>query len=324
MFLHNHTDKPIVCRRGDVEVPDRGISLRFANVLSFDCYRSDGARWILDSSASCPVPLRRVLQAAAWDGTSLTAHGTVATPIHGQRTRAVRIQAGSVSRTLIATGPRSWLRQGRDYVPGPPAGWQPMTLCWSFAFGGSVEMPAGKDPHSGLPHPAFTAVHPQNPLGKGFTPHPTPDGTEPPRLELADEPLKRFGDLPLPGCFAPLGVELAGMAMRPHEHHPLRNTSHASMLGPAHVAPGYLVLRWQPPGTPIELTGVVRPLSFVIPTATVRIEPRSRGNGKSGVRLRALHLDADDQTVTCIWQHALVTENRPLPDIDVALASTPS
>lgn len=319
MFIRNSTGREIICRRGDAELPSRGLSVRFANVMSYDCYHQGESSLQVEPEATCPVELRRALDATAWDGTSVTAVGSVRPPEQGLLMRQVALRVGAVARTLVARGPRHWVRRGQEWEPSAPAAWQPLSMCWTAAFGGSVQLDAGKDETSGLPRPAFTAMHPQNPDGKGFTPHDRPEGVELPRLELLEDQLTRFGDLPLPGCFAPLEPRLAAMASRPHLRHPLHETSYGSLLSPLHVAPGYVVFPWLAAGTRVELTGLNGALSLSIPAATVRVlASRPRGFG-TGVRLRAIHLDADRRQVSCVWQHAFVTERRSLPDLEITL-----
>jgi len=317
MFVRNPTDREIVCKRDHIDFEKHGVSLRFANVMTVDCYRLVNRSWRLATELPVPQALHACFNATAWDGTSVTASGAIAAPPRGKLAQRVGLRVGEIQRTLVARAARRWLRQRDKLVLGTDEEWQPMALDWSQAFGGSVEMPAGKDPISGLPRPAFVGMHPQNPIGKGFAPEDRAEGLELPRLELLEDQLTRFGELPIPGCFAACGGRLSGLTARIPEKHPLAMGSYRSLLAPHHVAPAFLIMPWLATGTQVHLNGVETELRFELPTSTLKVRARSKHPVRQGTRLRAINLDADAQSVTCVWQHAVVTKRATLPDLEI-------
>jgi uncharacterized protein YjbI with pentapeptide repeats len=95
----------------------------------------------------------------------------------------VRVRMGAVDKTLRVTGDRSWTN---DDVPTAPVAFTEMPLTWARAFGGD----------------GFAL----NPLGMGFAPVPSADGTTRPLPNLEDprEMVRTPNDRPAPAGFGPL------------------------------------------------------------------------------------------------------------------------
>lgn len=138
------------------------------------------------------------------------AHSASGEPI---RQMSVRLQVGSVIRELVVTGDRHWIERGSEARIGPAEPFTEMTLDWSRAFGGTVEVEIDEG--------AFLDVSdPRNTLGKGFDHIQRAEGMDAvfrcpdgypsflqerplPNLEDPDDRVTAWDDAPLPVCWAP-------------------------------------------------------------------------------------------------------------------------
>jgi uncharacterized protein YjbI with pentapeptide repeats len=94
----------------------------------------------------------------------------------GEPAALVRLELGSLTARLVATGPRSFDASG---VPGPHGPFQPVPLRWENAYGGRGSS--------------------ANPAGTGLTP-----GSPLPRLEDPDRLIRSRESRPPPACFGPI------------------------------------------------------------------------------------------------------------------------
>jgi hypothetical protein len=198
------------------------------------------------------------------------------------------------------------------------ARFESITLSFAKAFGGGFDILPGIDEASGLPHPGGRATYPLNGDGIGYYRDPASAKHAPlPNIELADQMIASWDDKPVPGCFVPC-PSLVGLRLQTPALLALLKGSSAettdrrvefsvrAALKVLHHAPGYLIFDALGAGTPIRLEGLGRrPLSFDVPTPEAAVYLR-RGREKTGVSgtLRSLHVDADQETVSCVVGHA--------------------
>lgn len=332
MFVYNRTDHHVVCKRGELHPRDAG-RLCMAAFMSTEVHRpSDADRgaqegasgrhpngWEWDPTADVPSAVERARTAPAWIGTSVTVSGFIRMPERGALARRVRVRVGGRSCELVARGRRHWIRDRHALVPSAPASWEPLTMSWTEAFGGGHDVPAGREATAGLPYPAHHAAHPTNPSGKGFfTSAEHALDKEVPRIELLDDQLIAFGQMPIPGCFGPCDARGAGLRLPLPKGHPLAPQGYASPLAMAHSAPAYMIFPWQAEGTAWEVEGFEGDARGLIPSPQIVVRAHRRaGRARYGARLRALHIDTNTKSMCVVWQHLVLTPARALPDIEI-------
>lgn len=320
MFAINHTGEGIVCRHGEVGRAGEWPALRYATFMTSETYsrRADG-KWERLPGEVLPGILQLAVDAPAWDGTSVTASGWIRPPERNHEARRVALTVGDREVVVVARGERRWVGRGGQLSIGPAAAWTPLRMQWEEAFGGTFDVPAGREERTGFPCPAFVGRHPQNPRGKGFYRSARDaEGKALPRLELLENQLSHFGELPTPGGFAPVPPECVGLSIRLPDSHPLASGSRHSVVAAHHLAPAYQILSWQPPGTRIVSRGFDSDFELVIPDPRVRVRPRRPTRKlRVGTRARLIHVDADSPRATVVWQHAAVTEREELPDLEI-------
>lgn len=318
MFIDNRTNIPIISQRAREALPD-GRQLHFVVLMEPSIYECSSRGWLLNEDASVPEELELAMSCPIWDGTSITATGSVQPPLRGTLARRVTLGVDDYELRLVARGTRRWVRAGNAVVPGGVEAWTPLTMGWNEAFGGRHTIAAGRDPHSGLPHPEYVAGHPQNHCGKGFFPHADAAvGNELPRIELLEDQLTTFGQNVLPGCTAPAVELAAGMTAPLHPDHALFAKRYRSLFPLNHIAPAYLVMSSRPADTRVFSKGLEGDLELTIPSPRARpFQRRHRPGLKYGARLRAAHLDASRRRATVIWQHLVATFNTRIPDLEI-------
>jgi hypothetical protein len=191
-------------------------------------------------------------------GVDLFVFGRVYPP-SGTRSMRVHVRAGGFLREAVASGRRTWIRDGRGgLVSSEPEPFSSFPLTLDHAFGGTTEA-------DGLQVP-----FPDNALGKGF--HATAEqalGRELPNLEEPNHMMNHWNDMP-PACGFGFCPRVNGARMlngtvrdaqeqnildfRPH----LFNQAFVPMIAPALA-----------PGDPVELVGFSPqgPVRFMIPAA---------------------------------------------------------
>lgn len=319
MFVKNRTDIAVVCRRGELPAIEARAQQRFAAVMTTEAFKL-GAGGALEPlpSEELPKELKAAAEAPLWDGTSVTLSGAIRAPERATLARRVELRVGGITRTIVARGRRVWTSSGTTLVPSRPGPWEPLAMRWEEAFGGKHPMAAGRDEATGLPAPEYTAMHPMNPIGKGFFMRARlAEGQEVARLELLEDQIQRFGQPVVPGCFAPCGPEVTGVRL-PLDGHASASGAYMTVLCAVHAAPAYLIFAWLVPGTEIEVRGMERDVRLSVVRSGARLRARRPGSGaKYGARLRAAHVDADRGVVFFVWQHLVLTDRPTLPDFEV-------
>lgn len=322
MFIKNKSQASFVCRRAELPKTGDAPPQRFAAIQIADAYRFVGPDRLEPATKPAPDAIEPACAAPLWHGTSITVVGEVRPPEHGALARRVELRAGDFTRTLVARGARKWQRgTSGGLSPSKPAPWEPLSMTWSEAFGGRVEVAAHRDPRSGLPVPKHLLLQPHNHDGKGFV---LADADaldqELPRLELLEDQLTHPTHQPLPGCFAPRGAGQAALAWVQGSH-PSLTGAVSSPIAPSLTAPGYLVFDWMKPGATIAVSGMARDMAFTVRASRCALKASRDGRGaRYGMRLRAVHIDANEGMVWLVWQHLVLAAGPRLPDVDVVMA----
>ena len=316
MFVRNRTSHEPVLARGHI---DDQTSVACVAVRVDYRVRPDGALGMLRGERS-EDELPDVRRHAVWLGVSVTASGLVRPPVRAPFTRIVRLEVGDARHELTVFGPRRWRREsGGDLVPSTPEPFEPVPLTWSHAFGGSAVLEPGYLPGTELPHPGGKLVYPLNPDGVGFYPSASAALEQPlPQIEYSDCLIRRWHDRPEPAGFAPCPA-LAGLRLRTTElSRSIATSRDASMRANAeelavnalrmhHHAPGRLVVARLARGTRLRLEGLGSgACAFTVPESpiAVRWQGSRQRNGEIPGRLRALHIDAENTTVSIVFAHA--------------------
>jgi hypothetical protein len=161
-----------------------------------------------------------------------------------------------------------------------------------------------------------------NPGGRGFYPDKRAATDQPlPEIERPEQLIKRWSDQPAPAGLSPC-PELHGLRVPAQRGGLGRDLTSggdladlaATVAGNAllmslrmqHHAPGDLVLPDVDAGTPLALAGLGRsPLRCPIPASPVRVRTRRRRNEEDvRPRLRSVHLDGDQRTMTAVYGHS--------------------
>jgi hypothetical protein len=257
---------------------------------------------------------------ALWQGTSVTAAGTVHAS-HASPTRGlVSIAVGQVVRRLAVFGERRWFRDRSGSLrASEPRPFDALALSFALAFGGAVDVAPGLFPCTDLPFPGGRLGYSLNEGGVGFyLDEQSAEGRALPNFETAESLIQRWDDRPVPGCFAPcpdlaglrsFGSEVAG------EDPSSPNAIVSGLLRGLHHAPGYLIFEDQPPGTSIALAGIGREaIRFELPPPPVRVRLRRGASAREArARLRSVHVDADRSTVACTWGYSFIYDDGSAP-----------
>ncbi len=88
---------------------------------------------------------------------------------HRVTRRIVTLSVGDVTRQIVVTGDRRWVRRLGSWVSTPPETFDRMELTWERAFGGECDVWLDADS-------PLAVSHPLNRLGRGFDPMPMVEG----------------------------------------------------------------------------------------------------------------------------------------------------
>jgi len=253
-----------------------------------------------------------------WREVSVTAAGTAFGPSRPPHVCPVSLTIGSEVARLIVFGPR-WFRRTlvSDLEPSKPEPFDEVTLSWERAFGGEYVVPPGLQPGTGLPHPGMRARYALNPSGVGFyadrqsaTDQPLPDIERPDQLvkptPAGFSPCPELAALRFPARYHGRGRDLAKGSTASDPRVAAFEDAAAMTLRMQHHAPGDLVLPVVLPGTAVALVGLGRaPLRFLVPPSPISVRARRLGQDEiAPPRLRSLHVDADQRTLTVVYDHA--------------------
>lgn len=249
-------------------------------------------------------------------GCSVTAAGTVYGPSAPPFVKIVTFKIGAETRRLAVFGERRWKPDlFGELGPTEPQRFDAVPLSFDSAFGGAFVLPPGVFPGTDLPHPGGKVPYPLNDHGIGFySDKESATGGRLPLVELADQPITKWTDRPLPGGFTPCPelpplrhyrLKLSPPPARPGDRpspEAIDAVTIEGMLLSIHHAPGYLVFDAVPAGTPIELQGAGKePIRFELPAPPARVQTRREKERKDLTPVaRSVHVDADRRTVSCV------------------------
>lgn len=306
MFVQNNSACPVRLARAHVSdaLHVAAVTLRAEYRISESgLVPWEGPRTPLDTD-----PPKSVAEEPLWEGTSVTAAGSVLGRLQAPAVARVDLHVGIETRTLLVFGERRWLRNAGKLARGVPAPFEEVPLSWSLAFGGSYELAPGLDPVSRRPHPGGRVPHPLNPGGMGFyKDERAAEGQPLPAIEWREGGITTWSDQPRPAGLAPC-PDLVGL--RAPTAPPVESGDPEwhlrTVLRSLHHAPGELVFADLPPGTPIRLAGVgASPVSFEIPPSPVRVATvRGKSTEAAGFRVRSVHVSRGDGAVLVDYAHA--------------------
>jgi hypothetical protein len=326
VFVHNETKLRASLKKGAIERPERPLGEDpfndpgtptlervFATVAVHERFRWERGR-LIPEAGPLPKELDAAFEAPLTNGTSVTVAGVVDGSTRGMLARRVRLGVGEESLDLVCRGPRQWMRSGQRLVPSEPAPFEPFALDWKHAYGGVLSLPPGRDPRSGLPHPAGELPHPMNPAGVGYAPYGSiREGVPLPRVELLHDQMVSPEDSPIPGGVTPCS-DLPNMRWRiPYDPRTqLSRSCHRSPFFIHHPAPFYLVFDALRLDAVVTLTGLRGgDVSFTVPPSRSRVRWDGLSGGSAvGTRIRALHVDVDQSAAHVVVQHTVATRNR--------------
>lgn len=317
MFVKNRTPFRPVLAKGNLSDSIAVGAISIEHV--YRILRDGRLELCAERPATQPTDPPDILRQPVWAGASVTAAGTVHGPSAAPFLRPVSLTVGREIRRLVVFGERRWQSTiFGELEASAPERFESMELSFAKAFGGGVDILPGIDERSGLAQPGGRSPYPLNGDGIGYYRDLASAKHAPlPNIELADQMITRWDDKPMPGCFVPcptlVGLRLQTPALlallkgRSAETAERRvEFSVRAGLNLLHHAPGYLIFDGLGVTTPIRLEGLGgRPLSFGVPPpeAAVHLRHRRERTGVSGV-LRSLHVDADQETVSCVVGYA--------------------
>lgn len=315
MFIRNRSTFSVALARGNLagNIAVGAVSLRTE-------HRVIGARLLpceepLPSHPTDPPDPSRI---ALWFGASVTAAGEVYGPTAAPFARWATFTVGSAVARLRVSGERRWRRTIlSELAASDPLPFERITLSFTRAFGGSIDVPPGLFPGTDLPFPGGRLGYATNPDGIGFhLDQAAAAGSLLPSFELANQLISKWDDRPEPGGFSSC-PELPGLRLSPPRPSAritkppepqvgvggAEDLDHAITQGfrALHHAPGYLLFDELKPGTPIQLEGVGRrTIRFEAPAPPARVAVhRGRRTDDALPELRSVHVNAEQETVSC-------------------------
>lgn len=314
MLLRNRTPYDPVLPRGQLNA-ETHIATPIARV-TFRCGRHglslwDGPRPTKPSDP--PLSGSHIL----WEGTSITATGTVIRPgIRGLAAR-VDLQVGAMTKSLLVLGDRRWVKNAGKLVPSLAEPWETLPLSWDLAFGGSFDISPGPFGPQRLPHPGGRVAYAFNPHGRGFClDERKAEGTLLPNIEALGSPLRHPLEQPFPAGLGPCPhlpalrapTDIRGEAQDFMSPNMLRKS-----LRFLHSAAGDQIVSHFPEGASIQLRGLGRgPMAFSVPPCPFRVGVRrGRTTTEPPIRIRDVHLDADDGAVLVTYAAPFAYETPP-------------
>jgi hypothetical protein len=320
MFVRNNTTERITLARGQIGEDEAAAALLVETVYRV---HSDGIERTSDPplrGAAYPPDRTSVV---LWAEVSVTASGTTFGPSAPPHVCPVSLSVGPETWRLIVFGPRRWQRTiTGDLEPSKPAPFDAISIGWDRAFGGAYDIPPGLDPASGLPHPGGRMLHRFNPHGRGLYPDKRAAADQPmAEVERPDQLIKNWSDQPAPAGLSPcpelhgmriparrggLGRDVTGGADLADLAATVSGNALLMALRMHHHAPGDLVLPVVEAGTALALIGLgAEPLRCSLPGSPVRVRTRRRRDeAEVRPRLRSVHLDGDQRTVTAVYGHS--------------------
>jgi hypothetical protein len=256
-----------------------------------------------------------------WREVSVTASGVAHGPPHAPYVRPVTLTVGDQLRRLIVFGPRRYIAASAGLEPSAPGPFDATPLSWDRAFGGGYDVPPGLMPGSLLPHPGFRVEHAINRFGRGYYADERAARDMPlPEIERPDQLIRKWSEQPTPAGFAPCpdlhalrlpqrygghGPELFGGSSASDPTEAMLTDAPRVALRTQHHAPGDLIFRTLPLGTPITLVGLSGvQLRFEVPASPISVRTRRlRQEELAPPRLRSIHIDADLGIVTIVYGH---------------------
>jgi hypothetical protein len=305
MFVDNRSSHQPRLARGRVD-----DTLGIAAVVVETTLYFDGEAWrtlaVPRTAAEPPDTADQPL----WEGTSVTASGTVFGPRVGPQIARVDLEVGAETRSLVVSGDRRWVRNAGRLVASPAARFDRKPLSWALAFGGAYNLPPGKCPVRGIPHPGGRVAHPLNPGGIGYYGSEAgAEGKPLPSIEWTDAQVSQWDDQPEPAGLSPC-PELGALRL------PKSGVSAEMAEDPEivvglscrvrHAAHGRLIFDALKPGTTIALRGVGAGMAALeLPGSPLSVQVR-KGESTTAVPfgVRWVHLDADARTARVSFGHS--------------------
>jgi hypothetical protein len=236
----------------------------------------------------------------------------------------VRLQLGSLDKTVSVVGDRYWLKTLSMVSMTSPEAFEKMPLTYERAFGGWDRSHSDPDKH---------AFEPRNPVGTGFRSKlgSFEDGIRLPNLEDPRNPIQNYVDSPPPAGFGFTSpdwqprVSFAGtydekwasdrMPLLPKDF----DRRFFNAASPGLITPGYLkgdepvlVENASPRGT----------ISFVLPGVSppeCRVQLTGSRDGHIQTSLDTVIINADEDLVMLIWRGHLPVRNGPQDVVSIQI-----
>ena len=245
----------------------------------------------------------------------------------GAREALVALKVGPVQKGVRVVGDRAWVKSMGSIAMTKPAPFERIPLRYERAFGGWDRS---------LPEEARHSFEPRNPVGTGFRSSGSrfEEGLRLPNLEDPSQPLKAWGDRPLPACFGFLAPHWQPRAAFAGTYDAAWEKSRKPMLprdfdrrflnaaSPGLVAPGYL--QGNEPVVIANATPEGR-LAFSLPgLAPPRVQVwRKRGSDEVlELHLDTVIIDTDELRLFLIWRGLLVLAREPA-DVEALRVESP-
>ena len=247
-------------------------------------------------------------------GTDVVVLGNAHAPYHRPTTGMdVRVQVGTLDKTVRVTGDRRWVQSATGYAATFPEPFTLMPLVWERAFGGRDETEHG------------LVVDARNPVGTGFrdTKGDTAiDGTPLPNVEDPNDQVTSWKQRPAPACFAPVARHWEPRRLFAGTYDEEWEQQRAPFL-PLDFDPRFF--QFAPAGlsspTPLRGGEVVRiwgmtpdtALEFALPTTAPEVVYRlDTGSESRPALLDAVIIRPDAGQLHLVWRAVLTTDKRTL------------